>query len=212
MPDLLLQKTSSNSKSKESSEALKRRLSIWKNGQLDQLMFEEKTIQYRLLINDRVTTNKNKEALHPVNNVSINSEMVKDAIKKTRRAACPLGMEAESWRRILISGNFGNVGKDFRKSTAEMTKRQCQGKRFNYLVAFLACRLIPLNKQPGVRPVGIGEVLRRVIGKIVTELLRKDILKATGSLQLCAGQDTDTLREKCPNTVFFLVRISLYPD
>ena len=44
LPGLLLQKTSLNSKSKENSETLKRRLLLWKNGQLDQLMFEGKTI------------------------------------------------------------------------------------------------------------------------------------------------------------------------
>ena len=64
MPGLLLQKTLLNSKSKENSETLKRRLSLWKNGQLDQLVFEEKTIQYRLQNNDRATTNKNEEALN----------------------------------------------------------------------------------------------------------------------------------------------------
>ena len=64
VPGLLLQKTTLNSKSKENSETLKRRLSLWKNGQLDQLVFEEKTIQYRLQNNDRATTNKNEEALN----------------------------------------------------------------------------------------------------------------------------------------------------
>ena len=63
VPGLLLQKTSLNSKLKENSETLKRRLLLWKNGQLDQLVFEEKTIQYRLHNNDRATTNKNNEAL-----------------------------------------------------------------------------------------------------------------------------------------------------
>ena len=64
VPGLLLQKTSLNSKSKENSETLKRRLSLWKNGQLDQLVFEEKTIQYRLQNNDRATANKNEETLN----------------------------------------------------------------------------------------------------------------------------------------------------
>ena len=64
VPGLLLQKTSLNSKSKENSETLKRRLSLWKNWQLDQLVFEEKTIQYRLQNNDRATANKNEEALN----------------------------------------------------------------------------------------------------------------------------------------------------
>ncbi len=33
----------------------------------------------------------------------------------------------------------------------------------NGLSAYVACRLIPLNKDPGVRPIGIGEVARRII-------------------------------------------------
>ena len=31
--------------------------------------------------------------------------------------------------------------------------------------ALVACRLIPLNKNPCVRPIGVGEVIRRIIGK-----------------------------------------------
>ena len=50
MPCLLLQKTFLNSKSKENSETLKRKLWLWKNGQLDQLMFEGKTIQDKIMI------------------------------------------------------------------------------------------------------------------------------------------------------------------
>ena len=52
-----------NSKSKENSETLKRRLSLWKNEHLDQLMFEGKTIQDRLQNSHRVTANNSKEAL-----------------------------------------------------------------------------------------------------------------------------------------------------
>ena len=115
--------------------------------------------------------------------------MVKDAIKRTRGAAGPSGRDADGWCRILISGNFGNVGEELRKPIAEIRKRLCQERSANYLAAFLACRLIPLDKQPGVRPIGFGEVLGPVIRKIVMKLLRKDILKATGFLQLCAGQD-----------------------
>ena len=63
MPGLLLQETSLNLKSKENSETLKQRLSVWKNGQLDQIVFEVKTIYGRLKNNDRVNTNKNKENL-----------------------------------------------------------------------------------------------------------------------------------------------------
>ena len=100
----------------------------------------------------------------------------------------------DRWRQILISGNFGYV-EDLRKSIAEMAKRLCQERSANYLANFLACRLIPLEKQLGVRPIGTGKVLRQVIRKIVIKPLRKDILKTTGSLQLCADQEAGSEAE-----------------
>ena len=57
------------------------------------------------------------------------------------------------------------------------------------LPAFVACRLIPLDKQPGVRPIGIYEVLRRIVRKAVLKVVSPDVLRAAGPLQLCAGQD-----------------------
>ena len=56
------------------------------------------------------------------------------------------------------------------------------------LEAYLACRLIPLNKCPGVRPIGIGEILRRIFGKVIIGVIRPDIINRAGSLELCAGQ------------------------
>ena len=54
----------------------------------------------------------------------------------------------------------------------------------------MACRLIPLNKRPGVRPIGICEVVRRIIGKAILTVTSNDIQLAAGTLQLCAGQTT----------------------
>ena len=54
--------------------------------------------------------------------------------------------------------------------------------------AFVACTLVPLDKNPGVRPIGIGEVLRRIVGKVVMNEIKSDVLEAAGNLQLCAGQ------------------------
>ena len=42
---------------------------------------------------------------------------------------------------------------------------------------------------PGVRPIGVGEVPRRIIAKAVLSLVRLDIQEAAGPLQVCAGQD-----------------------
>ena len=58
----------------------------------------------------------------------------------------------------------------------------------------MACRLIPLNKNPGLRPIGVGEVLRRIIGKSVASILKSDVKQAVGSLQVCAGQDAGCVK------------------
>ena len=57
------------------------------------------------------------------------------------------------------------------------------------LFAFVACRLIPLNKNPGVRPIGIGEVPRRIIAKAILKVVENDVQSAAGPLQTCAGHE-----------------------
>ena len=59
-------------------------------------------------------------------------------------------------------------------------------RSWNY-ISLMSCRLIPLGKSPGVRPIGIGEVLRRIIGKAVMIVIKPDIVKATAYDQLCSG-------------------------
>ena len=55
--------------------------------------------------------------------------------------------------------------------------------------ALLACRLIPLDKGDGsVRSIGVGEVIRRIIAKCVVQIAQPEIIQATGSMQVCAGQ------------------------
>ena len=109
--------------------------------------------------------------------------MVRDTIEKTRGSASPSGLDADGWSRIFLSGNFGS-SEDLRKAIADMTKPLCQDNTVKHLEAFLAW-----DKHSGVRSIGIDDILRRAIGKIVLKLLKKDVLKATGSLQLCAEQD-----------------------
>ena len=48
--------------------------------------------------------------------------------------------------------------------------------------------LIPLDKRADHRPIGVGEVLRRIAGKAVMILLRKNVLQAARLLRLCRGQ------------------------
>ena len=47
--------------------------------------------------------------------------------------------------------------------------------------------IIPLDKNPGIRTIGEGEVLRRIIGKTITAFLKEEIKQAAEPLQVCVG-------------------------
>ena len=60
------------------------------------------------------------------------------------------------------------------------------------LQEYTAGRLIPLDKEPEseevkVRPIGIGEVIRRIVGKVIMLYLKPEMIHAAGPLQTCAG-------------------------
>ena len=47
--------------------------------------------------------------------------------------------------------------------------------------------MIPFNKNPDLRPIEVGEVLRRISGEVVMMISKQDVMKAAGSLQVFAG-------------------------
>ena len=120
---------------------------------------------------------------------SINAVFVEKAAAKSQGRAGPSGMNAEGWKHILTSTSFGKSSTDLCKTLAEVIKKLCSSKHNSTsLEAFLACRLIPLDKNTGLRPIGIGEILRRIAGKLITSI-RNEIIESVGSLQVCAGHD-----------------------
>ena len=77
-----------------------------------------------------------------------------------------------------------------RKAFAEVIKKICSVKnQSSNLEAFLACRLIPLDKNSGLWAIGVGELLRRITGEAVVTHIRTNIITLVGSLQVCAGQE-----------------------
>lgn len=105
----------------------------------------------------------------------------------TQGAAGPSGLDAKGWKHLLSKNIFGNPAVDLRDAIAALA-RKLASENCQHLEPLMACRLIPLDKKPGCRPIGIGEVLRRIIGKAVMEVVKDDVRKAVGNLQVCAGQ------------------------
>ena len=49
-------------------------------------------------------------------------------------------------------------------------------------------RLIALDKNPGVRPMGIEDTVQRIITKAVLSVMQQDIQEASGCLQMCGDR------------------------
>ena len=125
--------------------------------------------------------------VHPVLFDTLTGVTIRRAAMRTRGAAGPSGMNADSWRRICSS--FKSHSDDLCEALAASARRACtEHVDPELLTALVACRLIPLDKNPGVRPIGICECVRRILGKAILSVVGEDVQKAAGSIQLCAGQ------------------------
>ena len=97
-----------------------------------------------------------------------------------RDGSGPSGMDADGWRRILTSNSFGQSSTNICIALTNVAKKL-------FLEAFLASRLIPLDKNPGLQPTGVGEVVKRIIGKAIVHTLKEDIIRSVENLQVYAG-------------------------
>ena len=118
----------------------------------------------------------------------IDEQLIMKVTLQTRGSAGPSGADANMYTRILCSKNFNEVGKELREEIAIMARNlSTTNYHHSLLESYVACRLIPLNKNPGVRPIGVGEVLRRIVGKAISRTLKEEICEAAGPLQTCSG-------------------------
>ena len=103
---------------------------------------------------------------HPILFESITGQLVRTTAIRTEGAAGPSGLDAADWRRMCSS--FHDASRDLCNAVAAVGRRLCTTFVDPVgLKALTSCRLIVMDKQPGVRPIGIGEVARRIIGKAI---------------------------------------------
>ena len=106
----------------------------------------------------------------------------------------PTLIDAEGWKHILCSRSYGKASVQLCGAIAELAKKLSTSPvDHRFPTKFVACRLVPLDKgedetgKIGVRPVGVGEVLRRIVGKLIMNVIKDDIQNAAGPIQTCAG-------------------------
>ena len=131
--------------------------------------------------------NVQPENAHPIIFDQITAASIRSASLRTKGSAGPSGIDAHCWRRMCTS--FKSASHELCHSLALLAKRLCTALVDpRGLSPLLACRLIALDKRPGVRPIGICEIARRIIAKAILFIIKGDIQEAAGSQQLCAGQ------------------------
>eukprot|EP00116_Pleurobrachia_bachei_P009798 sb/3470060/ len=138
---------------------------------------------------DCVVSTEPAPSVEPATFQSIHAASIQRAAAETRGGSGPSGMSDKLWTRMLNSKSLGNAAESLAHEISLMTRRLCTNfVDPSSLSALLCCKLIALDKEPGaeklkVRPIGVGEVLRRIIGRTVTQHLKPEIIEAAGPLQ-----------------------------
>ena len=139
----------------------------------------------------------------------MDEEMIRKIALSGRGAAGPSGLDSDDWRILLAAKGFGGEGQKLCGAVAETAKRLC--REFvdpDAIEALLRGREVPLPKGvDDVRPIGIGEPLRRIIGKAVMKVVGDDVQEACGATQVCAG-----LEAGCEAAIHVTREMYLDPD
>ena len=110
----------------------------------------------------------NKDPLDPINSIlfkELSPETILQCAMHTQGSAGPSGLDAQAWRRMCSS--FKSASTDLCAALANVGKHIATTPVHpDGLSAFVACRLIPFNKWPGVRPIGVGEYLGSLLPKL----------------------------------------------
>ena len=110
---------------------------------------------------------KQVDSLLELETVTITSYIEKSA-RSMHSGAGPSGSDSEHWKDAFL--RFGGHSSALRDEVAALiTKIASEIIPWNQIRALMSGHLIALDKCPGVRPIGIGECLRRIMCKVWPE-------------------------------------------
>ena len=113
-------------------------------------------------------------------------EAVATVVRKMSGSAGLLGPDSEHLKDMCM--RHGVASERLRDSIAALTGWVAnEHVPWAAIRALRACRLAALDKQPGVRPVGIGETISRLMSKVVLYLCGFQATDSASNFNLCAG-------------------------
>ena len=125
-------------------------------------------------------------AIHHIMFERLTPEMIKKVARNMHGSAGPSGVDADGWKKMLTC--YTTASNRLCSALARAARHLCTvNLEGTDLTALTAARLIPLDKRPGIRPIAVGEVHRRIICKAVMKVIEWDVRKVTAPLQLCVG-------------------------
>ena len=164
---------------------------------LDEI-FKGKTVEQTLIEKHPPSKPIDENYITPVSNETIlfnqslfdqiNGQHIKKAAMRTHGSHGPSGLDSNEWRRILTyvgQQQSVEVSKIIAKNAKKFTTEELNPE---LMESYNACRLIPLDKNPGVTTIGIGEVMRRIIGRTITKCLKNELMSVGSNYQFCLGQ------------------------
>ena len=119
-------------------------------------------------------------------NIEVTGSMMHKAAFAIQGGAGSGDCTVTHWQDALL--RYGTCSDRLREAVASLIHLMANSiVLWGSIKALLANRLIALDKCPGVRPIGIGESLRRLISHVVCMASRDDMELMCGSDQLCTG-------------------------
>jgi hypothetical protein len=125
-------------------------------------------------------------SLHPVFFAPIDGELIKKNALRTSGGAGVSQQEDALWHKMVSAHK--DTSSTLLNALASVARRLVtEYVDPKGIEALLANRGIAIDKCPGMRPVGVGEMARRIIGKAVMAVTGEKVRESVGALQLCAG-------------------------
>ena len=124
--------------------------------------------------------------VNPIRFEALTPKLIERIALQCKGSAGPSGLDANAWRRLCIT--FKGPSRKMCQALSNLARLLAsESVDSTATEPLMACRLIALDKKPGVRPIGVCEVVRRIVAKSILRVVNKDVEEACGFLQKCSG-------------------------